>query len=136
MSLSSFDKQLILFSKGHFSKIDGFKIEDIISYEYDLDIKSVTEDILLRLLVESLQRVTEAGLVRFSYREMFSDMFRNRMYSGGNGKSIIAEDIISFILGQYSNIRVLNDDLTPIFDLGEVIQEIIDRVKMRSQESI
>lgn len=127
MELSNFDKQVILFTKGHFSKNKNVTVEQIVSYEYDLNVESITEEKLLRVLVESLQRVTDIGLLRFSYREMFGDMFKNGMYSGGNGKTIDAKDIITFILERYSSIRVLNDDSSPIVELGEVNQKIINK---------
>lgn len=136
MELSNFDKQVILFSKGHFSKLDGFSIKDIVSFEYDLNIKSITQDMLLRVLVESLQRVSDFGLIKFSFREMFGDMFKNRLYSGGDGKTIVAEDIISFIVGRYSSIRVFNDDLTPRFDLGEVNPQMVEKFKTKDKKSI
>lgn len=106
MPLSHYEKQVVLFIKGHFHKYPAITIEHIVAKHYDLYLEQVHEPNVYRMLLSLYEKLVAEGHIRFNLSDFLTDSFKQNRYSDGDGLTIRRTDIMRNIRAELHDIQV------------------------------
>jgi hypothetical protein len=119
INLHSIEKQLILYTKGHFKEIDYSRDLKYFAAEmYDLDPERVEQYSINHIVTNLYQRLVDTGYIDFSLKDFLQDIFK-RSWLYHNSRSIDYQIVLEQMLAEIQNIR------THGLDLGEVDHSIL-----------
>lgn len=112
MGLRFIDKQVVLYTKGHYNKDvtgDGgaLTLEHFAAWYYDLRLGSVNESIVYNLVMDVYTRLEGEGYVSVQVDEMFARLFKDMHWAGGSG--ITRGMVIRYLLDEMQSIQVYDD---------------------------
>lgn len=115
MELHYWEKQLILYTKGHYVKnIDYNKdLRHFTANIYGLYFDQVKDYMVQGMVVDLYEKLVNNGLITHSIETFIADIFKRSFYDRGSYE-VNRYDIIYYMLGEIQGISVLNVGL----DLG------------------
>lgn len=120
MNLSNEEKQLILYTKGHYSK-SGYLIDDmkvIVGKAYALSFEHVEMYSIYNFAIKSYDKLVEGGYI--SHNKGTAEYILTKVYSKGLNRE--DNSLLEFMLGEISIIKVKG------LELGEIDFEIQDQM--------
>lgn len=119
MELHYWEKQLILYTKYHYGRIDYNKDLKRFSAElYGLGVENTDNYNVLGMVVRLYQKLVDAGHIRFNLEKYISDIFKRASFERGK-KEVSYNDIIHQMLAEFQGL-VVHEDEKEILELGEV----------------
>jgi hypothetical protein len=119
INLHPTEKQLILYTKGHFKEIDYSRDLKYFAAEmYDLDPERVEQYSINHIVTNLYQKLVDAGFIEFSLKDFLQDTFK-RSWLYYNSRSIDYRVVLEQMLAEIQKIR------THGLDLGEVDHSIL-----------
>jgi hypothetical protein len=113
INLHPTEKQLILYTKGHFKEIDYSRDLKYFAAEmYDLDPERVEQYSINHIVTNLYQKLVDAGYIDFSLKDFLQDTFK-RSWLYYNSRSIDYRIVLEQMLAEIQKIR------THGLDLGE-----------------
>lgn len=124
MELHYWEKQLILYTKGHFKHIDYKKDLKLFPAKlYGLDLKDVGTENALHMVLDLYHTLCENGFIKFNFKMFISNLLRESSFKNESYK-IDEYDILYRLLAEIQGIPVLSKGL----DLGEVDSELFNKI--------
>lgn len=117
--LHYWEKQLILYTKGHFKRLNY--TEDLKWFPaelYGLAIEQVSIENVFHMVVDVYETLGKCGFVRFELKEFLSALFRG-------SSSVQLETVIRQLLSEIQGMSVANTGL----ELGEADKELAKRIQ-------
>lgn len=125
MELSQFDKQLIKFSKWHYSNYEHVDLNVLVAHHLGLYVEQVTTPMSMRLVIKTYEKLVHMQHIRNSYEDTFNVLLRRNLYYGGDGMHITRDNIIDAFIAEISSIAIKDPSNGICIDLGELSPEII-----------
>ncbi|MEB9467871.1 hypothetical protein P4J10_14445 [Bacillus cereus] len=124
MEFDYWEKQLILYTKGHFKRINYEKdIKHFAANLYGLKLKQVSTDNVLHMVLDIYEKLCLNDYIKFNFKNFISDLFK-KSYFTDKGDKVDLSDILNQVLSQIQNIPVVRSGL----DLGEVDKELFEKI--------
>ena len=123
MKLHYWENQLILYTKGHFGKIDyDREIKYFPANLYGLYLEHTDDYNVLGMIVRLYQKLVDHKLIPFELEGFIDGIFRkSRMYRGKSDE-VNRQDIMDYMLAAMQNMQVQGT----ILELGEPDKEMIE----------
>lgn len=129
MELHYWEKQLILYTKGHFKHIDYKKDLKLFSTKlYGLDLEDVEIHNVLHIILDLYQTLCKNGFIKFNFKMFISNLLRESTFKNGLHK-FDEYDILYSMLAEIQSIPVLSKGL----DLGEADNELFTKGTMNKK---
>jgi hypothetical protein len=136
MELHYWKKQLILYTKNHFGRIDYEKdLKRFATELYYLSLEHVEKYSVLHMVVDLYQKLVDNEKIPFNLERFISDIFR-RSWRERDSREVSYDDVIRQLLAEIQGMEVLGKGL----DLGSpnermlfVIQEDIHQLAQVEQ---
>ncbi|WP_137743334.1 hypothetical protein [Robertmurraya siralis] len=136
MELHYWEKQLILYTKNHFERIDYDKDLKYFPAElYGLHPEQVELYNMLGMVVRLYQKLIDNGHIPFTLERFISENFR-RAFRENNKHEISHKHILRQILAEISLIHVLDDKGKRIFELGEIDEKLNNKIKLEIEKRL
>ncbi|KXY51058.1 hypothetical protein AT268_31640 [Bacillus cereus] len=124
MELHYWEKQLILYTKGHFKRIDYKKdIKLFTAKLYGLGLEDVGMQNVLHMVLDVYETLCENGCINFKLKTFIATLLKKSAFKGEPHK-IDEDDILHELLAEIQGISVLNTGL----DLGEANRELLEEI--------
>ncbi|HDR7922271.1 hypothetical protein [Bacillus paranthracis] len=124
MELHYWEKQLILYTKGHFKRIDYKKdIKLFTAKLYGLGLEDVGMQNVLHMVLDVYETLCENGYINFKLKTFIATLLKKSAFKGESNK-IDAYDILHELLAEIQGIPVLSKGL----DLGEADRELLEEI--------
>jgi hypothetical protein len=137
MELHYWKKQLILYTKNHFGRIDYEKdLKRFAAELYYLSPEHVEKYSVLHMVVDLYQRLVDEGHISFKLEGFISDIFR-RSFRERNSREVIYDDVLRQMLAEIQGIVVLGANLnlgSPDEKMLLAIQEDMQHVEEKSNQ--
>jgi hypothetical protein len=123
MELHYWEKQLILYTKHHFRRIDYDKdLKRFPAEMYGLSLEHVESYSVLGMVVRLYQKLADNGHINFKLESFISDIFKRTWREKGKSE-VEYDDILRQMLAEFQNMPVYQNDVK-VLDLGEVDQDM------------
>lgn len=124
MELHYWEKQLILYTKGHYKRIDYKKdIKLFTAKLYALSLEDVGFKSVLHMVLDVYETLCDNGYISFNFKTFISTLLRESAFKSEDHK-IDEYDILHKLLAEIQNIPVLSKGL----DLGEADAELLEEI--------
>ncbi|WP_257142918.1 MULTISPECIES: hypothetical protein [Bacillus cereus group] len=124
MELHYWEKQLILYTKGHFKRIDYKKDLKLFTAKlYALGLEDVGSKNILHMVLDIYETLCENGYINFNFKTFIFNLLRESSFKS-DSHSIDDNDILHKLLAEIQNIPVLSKGL----DLGEPDSELLGEI--------
>jgi hypothetical protein len=111
MELHYWKKQLILYTKFHFGRIDYEKdLKRFAAELYGQSLEHVEKYSVLHMVVDLYQRLVDDGHISFKLEGFISDIFR-RSFRERNSREVNYDDVLRQMLAEIQGIVVLGTNL-------------------------
>jgi hypothetical protein len=111
MELHYWKKQLILYTKNHFGRIDYEKdLKRFAAELYWLSLEHVEQYSVLHMVVDLYQRLVDDGHISFKLESFISDIFR-RSFRERSSREVSYDDVLRQMLAEIQGIVVLGTNL-------------------------
>jgi hypothetical protein len=139
MELNYWEKQLILYVKGHFKRVDYDKdLNHFPANLYGLELEQVEQYSVFGMVVGVYQSLVDDGRIKFTLETFISDVFKRSLFEREKKNQINYDDILRQMLGEIQSIKVLGENLelgSPDTNLFKKIQEEINEEKIKKMET-
>ncbi|AFV21553.1 MULTISPECIES: hypothetical protein [Bacillus] len=124
MELHYWEKQLILYTKGHFKRIDYKKdIKLFTAKLYGLGLEDVGMQNILHMVLDIYEALCENGYINFKLKTFIATLLKKSAFKSESNK-IDAYDILQELLAEIQGISVLRNGL----DLGKADRELLEEI--------
>lgn len=124
MELHYWEKQLILYTKGHFKRIDYKKDLKLFTAKlYGLGLEDVGMQNVLHMVLDVYETLCENGYINFKLKTFIATLLKKTAFKSESNK-IDAYDILHELLAEIQGIPVLSNGL----DLGEADRELLEKI--------
>ena len=111
MELNYWEKQLILYIKGHFKRTNYEKdLKYFPANYYEVNIESVNQKMILNMVVELFEKLYENDYIHFRLSTFLSNVFK-RVWFEREAEEIKWDDVLNQMLSQIHNLEVLGTGL-------------------------
>ncbi|MFJ8528522.1 hypothetical protein [Bacillus sp. NPDC094106] len=126
MELHYWEKQLILYTKGHFKRIDYKKdIKLFTAKLYGLGLEDVGMQNVLHMVLDVYETLCKNGYINFNLKTFIATLLKKSAFKSESNK-IDGYDILQELLAEIQNIPVLSKGL----DLGEADRELLEKINV------
>lgn len=134
MELNYWEKQLILYTKNHFEKIDyDGELRYFPSKLYGLYLEHTEDYNVFGMVVRLYQRLVDMELLTFSLEGFLNDAFRRSLIERGKNDELNRRDIMRLMLAAIQNMNVMGTHL----DLGVRDDELFKTLQVaRTGENV
>jgi hypothetical protein len=144
MELNYWEKQLILYTKGHFGRTNYDKdLKRFPAELYGLSLEHTDNYNVLGMVIRLYQKLVDSGHIRFTLEKFIADIFKRASFE--RHKSEVAyQDVLRQMLAEFQGLQV-RDDEKVLLDLGsadeglkaiilvEISKEKIEQQKLNDQ---
>ncbi|PDZ55741.1 hypothetical protein CON15_19565 [Bacillus cereus] len=124
MEIDYWEKQLILYTKGHFKRINYKKdIKHFAANLYGLNLEQVSTDNVLHMVLDIYENLCLNDYIEFNFKNFISDLFKNAYFTD-RGDKVDLSDILNQMLSQIQNTPVVRKGL----NLGEVDKGLFEKI--------
>lgn len=124
MELHYWEKQLILYTKGHFKRIDYKKDLKLFTAKlYGLGLEDVGMQNVLHMVLDVYETLCENGYINFKLKTFIATLLKKSAFKSESNK-INTYDILHELLAEIQDIPVLSNGL----DLGEADRELLEKI--------
>lgn len=124
------EKQLILYTKGHFKRIDYKKdIKLFPAKLYGLGVDQVDMKNVLHMVVDIYDTLCKNKYIDFNLKTFIHSLLRESAFKGTSHKTNV-DDILNMLLAEIQNIPVVSKGL----DLGKADGELLEKIQLESGE--
>ncbi|WP_437261216.1 hypothetical protein [Bacillus thuringiensis] len=124
MEFDYWEKQLILYTKGHFKCINYEKdIKHFAANLYGLKLEQVSTDNVLHMVLDIYEKLCLNDYIKFNFKNFISDLFKKSYFTDKGGK-VDLSDILNQVLSQIQNIPVVRSGL----NLGEADKGLFEKI--------
>lgn len=124
MELHYWEKQLILYTKGHFKRIDYKKDLKLFTAKlYGLGLEDVGMQNVLHMVLDVYETLCENGYINFKLKTFIATLLKKSAFKSESNK-IDAYDILQELLAEIQGISVLRNGL----DLGKADRELLEKI--------
>lgn len=129
--LTDFQKQVVLFTKGHYSEYKQISLQTMAAVYFDLSIEYVKDEQIVNMLFP----IFDVLLPNISRIDMMYGMFKSNRVYGGNGRIIELGDTINYLVGEISCVPVVVNGVDTL-ELGKIdymlVNKLLDRIEKSS----
>lgn len=119
--LTDFQKQVVLFTKGHYGEHKEIDLKAMAAVYFDLSTEYVRDEQVVNMLFP----IFDILLTNISRIDMMYGMFKSNRINGGNGRVIELKDTVSYLVGEISCVPVLINGVDTL-ELGEKDDNLLD----------
>ncbi|MFE8094443.1 hypothetical protein [Bacillus toyonensis] len=124
MELHYWEKQLILYTKGHFKRIDYKKDLKLFTAKlYGLGLEDVGMQNVLHMVLDVYETLCENGYINFKLKTFIATLLKKSAFKSESNK-IDAYDVLQELLAEIQGISVLRNGL----DLGKADRELLEKI--------
>jgi hypothetical protein len=132
MELNYWEKQLILYVKGHFKRVDYQRdLNHFPANLYGLELEQVEQYSVFSMVVGLYQTLVDDGHIKFTLEGFISDVFKRSLFEREKKNQISYNDIIRQMLGEIQNIKVLGENLELGSPDSKLLKKIQEDVELR-----
>lgn len=118
MELTFWQKQLILYTKGQYGKIDYDRhLKYFAGLHFEIHIDHITEHHIFKLVSKTYHDLQKRQLVTFNFERFMCDVFRNAKFDGR--EDVQLKDVIIRLLSEISSCNNLGS-----LELGEKVDSL------------
>jgi hypothetical protein len=126
MELNYWEKQLILYVKGHFKRVDYHRdLNHFPANLYGLELEQEEQYSVFGMVVGLYQTLVDDGHIKFTLEVFISDVFKRSLFEREKKNQVSYNDIIRQMLGEIQNIKVLGVNL----DLGKPDETLFKKIQ-------
>src|SRR5690606_28708744 len=119
MELHYWEKQLILYTKGHYNRIDYNKdLKQFPSAYYELPLEHTNDYNTLGMVTRLYQKLIDNGRITFTLETFIDGIFKRANFNHGES-SVNRDDILRHMLGNIQGMKVKDQDKEYIV-LGDI----------------
>lgn len=123
MELHYWEKQLILYTKGHFDRVDYEKdLKHFPSELYGLGLERTDNYNVLGMVTRLYQNLVDAGHIKFTLEKFISDIFKRATWERNSG-DVTHDDILHQLLAEFQCLTVFENGVR-VIDLGTADEEL------------
>ncbi|PKR82902.1 hypothetical protein [Heyndrickxia camelliae] len=126
MDLKYWEKQLILYTKGHYPRTDYEK--DLVHFPsefYGLSLEQTYQYNVLHMVTDVYQKLVANGHIQFKLDTFITDIFKRAWWDNGK-KEVSYDHILKHMLSEIQNIVILNSGI----ELGGVDENLYNIIKI------
>lgn len=118
MELHYWEKQLILYTKAHFGRVNYEKdLKRFPAELYGLSLEYTDNYNVLGMVVRLYETLVKMGHINFSLETFISNIFK-RAFFDRSKHEVMYDDVVKQILSEFQNLAVLDNSGNRILDLG------------------
>lgn len=132
MELHEVEKQLILYTKGHFKQVNYQEdLKYFAAKLYNLPPKHVELYSIVNMVIDLYQELIDNGYLKFNFKTFMNDIFK-RAYREQNKREVNWNIIIREMLAEIQGMQVNNLTDKEDLELGEVNLSLIpEKIKIK-----
>lgn len=135
MNLHYWEKQLILYTKGHFGRTDYIKdLKYFPSELYGLSIERTDNYNVFGMVVRLYQKLVDHKYIPFTLERFIGDTFR-RTYRENGKNEVSYDDVLRQMLAEIQGIAVMENGVR-ILELGKPYEKLKDKIKLEMESVI
>jgi hypothetical protein len=110
MELNYWEKQLILYTKGHFGRTDYDKdLKRFPAELYGLSLEHTDNYNVLGMVVRLYQKLVDTGHIHFTLEKFIADIFKRASFERSKNE-VAYQDVLRQMLAEFQGLQVRDDD--------------------------
>lgn len=126
MKLSYWEKQIILYTKGHFGEINHHHLKYFAAEHFGLHPDQVEQYSINYMVANLYEKLIDEGYIGFKLYSFVNEVFKRKRFEGDNSDGVKWSDMLKLMLSDIQGISVLGEDFN--LDLGAPDKEILKQI--------